>query len=362
MKTAQIVLGLCFGDEGKGLTTSYLYDQKPNSLNIRFNGTCQAGHNVVVDDKSHIFSHFGASTLQGGATYWSKECPVHPTNFFNEYEALRKKSPPTFSVHPLCPVVTPYEILLNRNDSNNMTHGTVGAGFGKTIERELNGFSLVVKDLRYPEFLRAKLLSLRDFYYKNDNNKKIFVNPMQKKEKDYIEKFIEDCSFFMDRARISFEDVTDKFDNLIFEGAQGILLDQKHGFFPNVTRSNTTSLNALKFLESLEEQVEVNIYYVMRSYLTRHGNGYLPNECSKEELNLVGTENETNVTNEFQNNFRYARHSLDLLKYALESDFVNHFQYRFSKLKIKKNLIVTCLDQTQGTIKFLDDDWAFGEF
>lgn len=115
----------------------------------------------------------------------------------------------------------------------------------------------------------------------------------------------------------------------IFEGAQGILLDRDFGVFPNVTRSNTTSKNALKLYPFKE------IYYVTRSYLTRHGNGFLPDE---KPLKLINNKKETNTGNRYQGKFRTAELNTDLLNYALQCD--SHFAKGG-----KKNLVVTCMDQ-----------------
>lgn len=351
MNTAQIVLGLCFGDEGKGLTTSYLYSKNPGSIVTRFNGTCQAGHNVVVDNQSHIFSHFGSATLQDGITYWSEYCPVHPINFYNEHQAFINKigiGIPKIYINENCPIITDIEILNNINDETNLLHGTVGVGFGKTIERELNGFNLTVNDLKYPSVFKAKYAELE----------KIKFGRFRWEDKNFFEK----CEYFRNNIIIVDKPPVALNQNYIFEGAQGILLDQKKGFFPNVTRSNTTSENALELISRDPNFKTVEIYYVMRSYLTRHGNGYMPNEASPEKLGLVNIETETNVFNNFQQNFRYGYHDAELLNYALQTDVLVHTKY--PKLNIKKNLVITCLDQTNNEIisKNLNIPYFFQKF
>ena len=352
MNTAQIVLGLCFGDEGKGLTTSYLYSKNPGSIVTRFNGTCQAGHNVVVDNQSHIFSHFGSATLQHGKTYWSEYCPVHPINFYNEHQALINKigetNLPYLYVNRNCPIITDLEISHNISDATNLLHGTVGVGFGKTIEREINGFNLTVNDLEYLSGFKAKYAELEKTYpiiFRSENKN-----------------FFKKCKYFKNNIIIVDKPPIPLNQNYIFEGAQGILLDQKKGFFPNVTRSNTTSENALELISRNPNFKTVEIYYVMRSYLTRHGNGYMPFETSLEKLDLVNIESETNVFNNFQQNFRYGYHDAELLNYALQTDVLVHTKY--PKLNIKKNLVITCLDQTNNEIisKNLNIPYFFQKF
>jgi adenylosuccinate synthase len=121
--------------------------------------------------------------------------------------------------------------------------------------------------------------------------------------------------------------------NVIFEGAQGILLDQDFGFFPNVTPSNTTSKNVIEIIG--EDDDHLDIYYVTRSYQTRHGNGFMSNETP---LLLKNNEKETNRSHEFQGNFRIGKLDIDLLNYSLECDSY------FSK-HANRHLVITCIDQ-----------------
>ncbi|MEM9930725.1 MAG: adenylosuccinate synthetase, partial [Bacteroidota bacterium] len=87
--TTHIVLGLAFGDEGKGVTTDYLCRQAERPLVIRFSGGHQAGHTVVSPQgRRHVFSNFGAGTLAGAPTFWSKYCTFHPVGYANEHESL----------------------------------------------------------------------------------------------------------------------------------------------------------------------------------------------------------------------------------------------------------------------------------
>ena len=130
------------------------------------------------------------------------------------------------------------------------------------------------------------------------------------------------------------------FLHYIFEGAQGILLDMDFGFFPHVTRSNTTSKNALeliqKYLDSALKRNNLTIYYISRCYQTRHGAGPMSNE--KLPILLQNNKNETNKLNDYQKEFRTAVLDLDLLIYAIKCDL------NFTS-GIKKKIFLTCLDQ-----------------
>lgn len=312
-----IVVGLGFGDEGKGLTTSFLCSQTKNPLVVRFNGGHQAGHTVVHKGERHVFSSFGSGTLQGAPTYWSKYCTFYPTGFLAEWETLTDHSLVVY-VNPLCPVTTPYDVQRNISREKMYEHGSVGVGFGTTIQRQKDNYKIFVQDLYCPKVLRAKLENISKHY----GNFGVDVEP-----------FINDCQQVLNRICVIGDEIMHKFGHQpILEGAQGILLDQNFGFFPNVTRSNTTSENAFALYPKAEE-----VFYVTRCYQTRHGNGFMTNE--EEVLNLINNENETNIQNEFQGKFRVSPIDPNLLNYALMCD--SHYV----PVTAKKYLMITCVDQ-----------------
>jgi len=314
------VLGLGFGDEGKGLVTSYLCTTVPDPIVVRFNGGHQAGHTVVHKGQRHVFSSFGSGTLQGAPTYWSEYCTLYPPALVREYDVLLGKIvAPKIYVNPMAIITTPFDICRNREREKIMNHGSVGAGFGTTIQRQEHHYKLHVRDLFYPDVLAGKLENIEK-YSKCPSSTELHVS-------------IDLFNGFVERVKEIITVVPNLFSiggTPIYEGAQGILLDMDHGFFPNVTRSNTTGKNASMWRGENDET-----YYVTRSYATRHGNGYFPDEC---KLELRNNENETNIFNEHQGEFRIAHLNPQLLNYALECDS----PYSVGR---KKNLVVTCMDQ-----------------
>lgn len=320
MKTS-VVIGLQYGDEGKGVLTSFL--SKPNDLVVRFNGGHQAGHTVVKDGYRHVFSSFGAGTLNGAHTYWSEYCTFYPKSFYNEQKALLlNEFTPIHYIHPLSMVTTPFDIDFNRQIAVENKHGSVGVGFGATIERnEKTPFKLYAIDLTYPSILNHKLLQIASYYGISEPDKDIY-------------EFMNYCAN-IELNICTLHDIINSYENIVFEGAQGIMLDMDFGYFPNVTRSNTTSKNAMQIIKS-NNLPHPQIYYAMRSYLTRHGNGFMPNED-----NSLSFEDETNVSHKYQGVFRQGYHSLEQLKYALNCDSI------FSGSDFyRKNLAIICLDQT----------------
>jgi adenylosuccinate synthase len=328
-----IVLGLGFGDEGKGSVVSHLVSARKDCIVIRFNGGHQAGHTVVKDGVSHIFSNFGSGTLHGAPTFWSRECTVDPVGLIREYTELTSKCKDIkLYLDPLCPVVTPYDVLQNVTSVDNLNHGTVGVGFGTTIDRQETPYTLYVKDILHPRMFWYKVEQIRKYYGSGNLNTTTF------------ETAVSAMKFFLEEENswlVMGDDCIRTSKNIVFEGAQGILLDQDHGFFPHVTRSNTTSHNALALVTEYGLPIP-DIFYVTRSYSTRHGNGPLEYE-GIYDFTLKNTENESNVKGDYQGEFRKSVLDVDLLKYAVETDRAVSYS------RLTSTLCVTCLDQTGDT-------------
>lgn len=321
---SEAVVGLSFGDEGKGIVTDFLCSQTRNPLVIRYSGGQQAGHTVCCNGKKHTFSNFGSGTLRGAPTFWSRYCTIDPVGIKNEYKKLIDLGiEPTMVIDPMCPVTTTYDKLFNRVDHNYLKHGSCGVGVGQTWQREEDHYHLSYKDLFCPSARDIKL-DLIGEYYKN-----IF-----KEREDWqniYNEFMDACHFVTQRFKAETIKPSMHWD-IIFEGSQGLLLDQDIGFFPHVTRSNTGSKN-----------IDPSVFcLVTRAYQTRHGNGPMTND---NPLNIDPGSDENNKKNEYQGRFRISTLDLDLLKYAIESDEkINN-----SKRRI---LFITCLDHVVNKWRF----------
>lgn len=333
------VIGALYGDEGKGITTDYLCSQADKPLVVRYSGGHQAGHTVNYNGIEHVFSNFGSGTLRGVPTYWSQYCTVEPIGLMNEFSVLKGKGiNPIIYIDPECPVTTPFDVYHSRQDSKYIHNGTCGLGFGSTIQREKDHYSLKYKDLFYPSVFKLKLEQIIKYYDSWD----LAVE---------LENFFESVKEVISHpsnfevgflSKISFNDV-------IFEGSQGLLLDQNIGFFPHVTHSNTGMKNIFKIANTMRVD-DSETYYVTRAYQTRHGNGPLSNS----ELpyhNIKVNPDETNKTNKYQGDFRRSVLDLDMLNYALLAD---GFQG-------KKSLVITCLDHVEGNwdLTYLDEVRTF---
>lgn len=326
------VIGLGFGDEGKGSVVNYLVPFLPNGINVRFSGGHQVGHTVTGEDFRHVFSNFGSATFRGMPTYWSEHCTVDPVGFMKELQLLETKGiKPKIYIHGDCPITTPYDKFANMSRERENQHGSCGVGFGATIQREEDFYSLTFRDLYYPQILLEKTRSLAENYYKEKHVDKMFF-------KACLDMINYKGMTMVDKAPIS----EWAYKYAIFEGSQGLLLDQHFGFFPNVTRSDLGSKNILSMLPYPSD---MSWYFVTRAYQTRHGNGFMTN--TEIPHNIKKNPDETNVTNEFQGDFRRTLLDVSLLKYAMEKD--PHIRIVVST---RKTLVITCLDHIEDEYRF----------
>jgi len=344
MKGIHIVLGMGFGDEGKGVFTDYLSAKLAHPVVIRFNGGHQCGHTVMHGDGHfHVFSNFGAGTFRQVPTFFSRFCTIDPTGIVREFRALQRSgTSPVLFVDPLAMVTTPFDKFYNINDRANLAHGTVGVGFGATIERNQGPYKLFAQDLFFPAILERKLAAIRD-YYRIRFKARGLESCIEALELEImrIDQFMRDVATARHIIRLLTENQLFEmgFENYIFEGGQGILLDMDFGIFPNVTRSRTTSKNAFEILRRNSVQAATTVYYLTRAYQTRHGNGWMSAE--KFPVSLVNNLHETNGPEGHQGEFRTGILDTDTLRYALQCDA------SFSG-DAEKQMVVSCMDQLTG--------------
>lgn len=331
------VVGLGYGDEGKGITTDFLCSKYPSSLVIRYSGGPQAGHTVCRNGIRHVFSSYGSGTLQNIPTYISHHCVIDPVAILNEYNVLKSKGiNPRLYIDERCPVVTPYDIWKNGIDKQLYENGTCGVGVGATMQREEDLYSLTFHDLFYPEVLKIKLKLIRQYYQYCERGKFTMHERLQN--------FNQSCEWIIS-SLINQNNIyktygipnIDQCNTYIFEGSQGLLLDQNIGFFPHVTRSNTGSKNIVDICGS----EDIEFYLVTRAYQTRHGNGPMTNELI--EHYIPDNPEETNKQNLYQGTFRKAPLDINMLHYGMSRDHVILQSH-------KKNLVITCMDQIKDQI------------
>ena len=349
---ARTVIGANFGDEGKGVMTDYLVHEYQSNLVVRFSGGSQAGHTVVTPDgRRHVFNHFGSGSFAGADTLLSHFFIVNPMIFRRERQELELKTPVNLNVTIDwdAPVTTPFDMLINQMveiKRGGSRHGSCGLGIGETIERGEQFKTLRASDLTDRAKLKEILLRIQDTWVPirklqlglGSDQDHIFMS------KALIDNYLLDVQYLLAHTKIGRERMTIfTAQNPVFEGSQGLLLDQGHANFPHVTRSNTGIKNVLSLVNGLYKELEV--VYVTRAYLTRHGVGPLSRELEVKPFRKI--DDPTNINNPWQGSIRFAYLDIDFLKKTIINDlFTNK-----TNVKVKPSMAITCLDQCDSTVR-----------
>jgi adenylosuccinate synthase len=349
-KIAKAVIGAAYGDEGKGLMTDYLASETGAATVVRTNGGAQAGHSVTTPDgRRHVFSHIGSGAFAGAATHLSKHFVIHPMFFLDEREKVAALGGETsVSADPRAPVTTPFDVMINQiveDARGSGRHGSCGMGFGETIERSLRpDLAIAFGDLSAPRIaLVSKLERIRREWIA-PRLAALGVPGLPERFREIVAdnrilaRFLDDCEALRDLVRESPDAALSA--PLVFEGAQGLMLDQEYGHFPHVTRSNTGILNmAAVAAEAGIETIEAT--YMTRAYTTRHGAGPLAHEG--EDMAFARIVDPTNIPNDWQGAIRAAPLDLDILSAAISHDLG-----RAGRVRVDARIGVTCLDQIEG--------------
>lgn len=339
-KEIKIVIGANFGDEGKGLMTDYYAknaarDNK-KSIVVLSNGGPQRGHTVkLLEGNRHVFHHFGSGTYRNSATYFPKEFIMNPMVFMEEYQVLAEEGyTPLAFANPMCMVTTPYDMMLNQIIEEHRAgkrHGSCGFGIWETLLRD---------GLKYKEMyelgrdgMKAYLTEIRDNYMPG-RLKAAGVNgiPEHWKTAVYadwiIDRYVDDFYDMYELTGGFKEDIIlYNYDIIIFENGQGLLLDwdMETIFGDNVTASYTGLKNPKRVITEVfgQEKMDIEVCYVTRTYMTRHGAGRFDTECAKEEINpdMVDA---TNVPNPHQGTIRYGKLNVGELLARCEADFAKY--------------------------------------
>ncbi len=335
---AFVVVGLLYGDEFKGGAVDFLTRKFNSNLTVRFSGSSQCGHSVT-DEKGnhHIFSQFCSGALAGARSLLSKYMTINPLNLEREEKVLSKLIDSPFKnlyIDENAVVVTPFHSVTNKLielSKGKSKEGSCGQGCWETELDSINNpdTCLRIKDLQNRPLTLEKLhltasrmlQRLKDNLITNVNLKDdagaIFFLDLNQFIQDLTLKY---AAFSVKVNIISTEQVNELINNSnspVFESNQGICLSPTYGFFPYVTANSTTSENALKMLKDCNWKGEREVIGVTRTYATRHGAGPLVTEDNS--LNSILSD-KYNITNPWQDNFRFGWLDLNLLKYAIEVD------------------------------------------
>jgi len=337
-RAATVVVDLGYGDSGKGSVTDWLCAKNGGSLVVRFNGGSQAAHGVrTPDGRRHVFSQFGSGSLTPGVrTLLSRHMLISPLAMLSEARALREAGAPDAfertAISEEALVITPFQRAANRLRElarGDGRHGSCGHGVGETASDALRfgEDALRMRHLRQ-DGLAERLRRIQDRKREElqDVIRACRSIPDAYGELSYFddlsmpERWVEHLGPFLGRADVADEDaVRDEIlshDRVVFEGAQGVLLDEWRGFHPYTTWSTCTFDNALDLLKAYGWEGAVAKLGVVRGYATRHGAGPFPTEDARLTRLLPDDEN---VMNDWQRGFRVGWLDLVAIRYAIKA-------------------------------------------
>jgi adenylosuccinate synthase len=297
------VVDLGYGDAGKGTVVDAICASEPVTAVIRFNGGAQAAHNVTTaGGRHHTFAQFGSGTLQGVPTHLSRFMVVDPLTLAAEAAALGNPFE-LLTVDADALLATPWHRAANQVRERRRgggRHGSCGLGVGQTMEYAVSHpLAPRVGDVRSPALLRRRLAAVCDDLVAQ-------FGPLDTPPLDDV------VSAFLAFGRVvsivdsSFLARLLAGGPCVFEGAQGVLLDEWRGWHPYTTWSTTTFDNVSALCDDF---VRLG---VVRTYTTRHGAGPFVTEAPvelPERHNGVG---------EWQGAFRVGHFDAVAHRYAVE--------------------------------------------
>ena len=357
------VIGANFGDEGKGLVTDALC--KGRTAVIRHNGGAQAGHTVVNEGRRFVFHQLGSGSFRRADTVWAESFMPDLFKLSEEAENFRSIAgyvPRILACSGTCTTIID-DVLINmalENSRGDKRHGSCGMGIYEAFLRNHAGYGVDIKWLlsHGAEELYLRMREIRHSY----GRKRLETLGLDTANLGEYGEMLCDDSILRSAAEQMCENLkmvelfkgADGYESIVFEGAQGLLLDAENTeYAPHTTASRTGLDEPLNFCGRYGLTLEKAVY-VTRSYVTRHGAGMLRGECSPEKLGSLRTDR-TNVPNRWQGAIRCAPHvSHEYFLEAIRRDLKG-------RRPAATALAVTHLNETGGALRFADCDTAFDE-
>ncbi|HEY4421598.1 MAG TPA: adenylosuccinate synthetase [Pseudonocardia sp.] len=289
------IVDLGYGDAGKGTVVDTLCAAGGVRAVLRFNGGAQAAHNVVTEDgRHHTFAQFGSGTLRGVPTHLTRFTVVDPVALAAEAAALGDPFE-LLTVDGDALLATPWHRAANQRREERQRHGSCGMGVGETMAYAISHANAPrARDVLARPVLRRKLAAAA-----------ADLGPCGVPIDDVVDAFVA----FGQRVRIVDSGFTERLLDsgpCVFEGAQGVLLDEWRGWHPHTTWSTTTFDNVSALCSSFRR------IGVVRTYTTRHGAG--PFVTADRALDLPEAHN---GTGEWQREFRVGHFDAVAHRYAV---------------------------------------------
>ena len=281
-----VVIGAQWGDEGKGKVVDLLTENA--SAVVRFQGGHNAGHTLVINGQKTVLHLIPSGILREGvACLIGNGVVLSPTALLTEIDRLEQQGVAVMArlrISEACPLILPYHIALDQareKARGAQAIGTTGRGIGPAYEDKVARRAVRLGDLRHPERFAVKLSEVLDFH------NFVLQHYFQTEPVD-VQQVLDETLIMAERLHPLIADVTGlldahrrRGDNVLFEGAQGALLDIDHGTYPYVTSSNTTAGGAATGT-GLGPRYLDYVLGITKAYATRVGGGPFPTELFDE--------------------------------------------------------------------------------
>ncbi len=278
------ILGLQFGDEGKGKITDFLADRF--QVAVRFSGGNNAGHTVVVDGKKYKFRLMSSGSLRSETVILGNGMVIDPFALLDEISALRdSKCKAQIKISKMAHVVTPMHRLLDVKEEqvrSKLSLGTTAQGIGPTYEDKYARTGIRMADLLSLEIIKEKVETiykmkqslLADSEFSDEKKREQIANDLYEAGKK-LEPYLE-------YTEVTLRRLYDKGKNIIFEGAQATMLDIDFGMYPFVTSSNALS-GAISIGAGFPFRKVDYVLGVAKAYMSKVGAGPFPTEILGKE-------------------------------------------------------------------------------
>jgi adenylosuccinate synthase len=290
-----VVVGTQWGDEGKGKVVDWLTDHA--AAVVRFQGGHNAGHTLVINGKKTALQLIPSGIMREGvACYIGNGVVVDPTHLLSEIERLEAAGLNVRSrlfISESCPLILPFHVEVDkarealRETSGSGKIGTTGKGIGPAYEDKVARRALRVQDLKHPERFAKKLAELIELHNFALNGylkgKPLEFQPIY----DGAMKAAEQILPMLADVGVRIHAHTVAGGSVLFEGAQGTLLDIDHGTYPYVTSSNCVAGNAAAGSGVGPDKLHY-ILGITKAYTTRVGSGPFPTELDWDTPGTVG--------------------------------------------------------------------------
>ena len=290
-----VVVGTQWGDEGKGKIVDWLTDHAQGV--VRFQGGHNAGHTLVINGRKTALQLVPSGVMREGvACYIGNGVVVDPAHLLIEIariEALGIDVRSRLFVSESCPLILPFHVEIDRAREAKREGtaagkiGTTGKGIGPAYEDKVARRALRVQDLKHPARFEAKLRELLELHNAELTGvlgaKPLALQPMLDNAlgaAEAIRPLMADVGYRLHNAHLQGA-------NLLFEGAQGTLLDIDHGTYPFVTSSNCVAGNAAAG-SGVGPGMLHYVLGITKAYTTRVGGGPFPTELGIDEAGTVG--------------------------------------------------------------------------